>query len=84
MPDHSSKSFDQIEDAFGYHKATEDTLPLHTRVRRAFIELGQVLDSAVPGGGDSARDKALMFTELENASMRAHKAIAMQAPVVRE
>lgn len=75
---------EEIEHRFGFHKATIEgenaTLPKHARVRLAFREFGEFLDKTLPEG----RAKAVAFTELETASMWAHKAIAETAPVVRE
>lgn len=74
----------EIEHRFGFHKATvegpEATLPKHRDVRLAFREFGAFLDEVLPSG----RAKSVAFTELENASMWSHKAIAETAPVVSE
>ena len=75
---------EEIEHRFGFHKATIEgenaTLPKHRNVRLKFREFAQFLDAIAPGG----RAKSVMFTELENASMWAHKAIAETAPLVEE
>lgn len=75
---------DEIEHRFGFHKATVEgenaTLPKHRDVRLKFREFAEFLDQLAPEG----RAKSVMFTELENASMWAHKAIAEMAPAVRE
>jgi hypothetical protein len=75
---------EEIEHRFGFHKATIDgenaTLPMHRDVRLAFREFAEYLDDVLPAG----RTKAVAFTDLENASMWAHKAIAETAPVIRE
>jgi len=75
---------DEIEHRFGYHKATiegpEATLAVHRELRILFRDFAEQLDRLlVPG-----RAKSVAFTELENASMWSHKAIAEQAPVVHE
>lgn len=74
----------EIEHRFGFHKATIEganaTLPKHRDVRVRFREFAEFLDETLPAG----RAKSVMFTELENASMWAHKSIAEHAPVVRE
>lgn len=74
----------EIEHRFGFHKATVEganaTLPKHTELRIKFRELAAVLDKALPDG----RAKNVAFTELENASMWAHKAVAEEAPLVHE
>ena len=75
---------DEIEHRFGFHKATvggeNATLPKHRDTRLRFREFAAFLDEVPPEG----RAKAVAFTELENASMWAHKAIAETAPVVNE
>lgn len=75
---------DEIEHRFGFHKATVEgenaTLPKHRDTRLKFREFAEWLDEVLPEG----RAKSVAFTELENASMWAHKAIAENAPLVRE
>lgn len=75
---------DEIEHRFGFHKATIEgdnaTLPKHRDTRLLFRALAERLDEILPHG----RAKAVAFTELETASMWAHKAIAEDAPVVSE
>lgn len=75
---------DEIEHRFGFHKATIEgpnaTLPKHRDTRLKFREFAEFLDEVLPPG----RAKSVAFTELENASMWSHKAIAETAPVVRE
>lgn len=75
---------DEIEHRFGFHKATIEgenaTLPKHRDVRLLFREFAEQLDEILPAG----RAKSVAFTELENASMWAHKAIAETAPTVTE
>lgn len=75
---------EEIEHRFGFHKATIEgdnaTLPKHRDVRLKFREFAEFLDEVLPAG----RAKSVAFTELENASMWTHKAIAETAPVVSE
>lgn len=75
---------EEIEHRFGFHKATIEganaTLPLHRDTRIKFREFAEFLDATLPDG----RAKSVMFTELENASMWAHKSIAERAPLVGE
>lgn len=75
---------EEIEHRFGFHKATVEgenaTLPKHRDTRVAFRDFAEFLDQVLPDG----RAKSVAFTELENASMWAHKAIAEGAPLVRE
>ena len=69
-----------IKNRFGYHKATDKTGPQHAAVRGLFIQLAESLAFILPDG----RAKSVAFTELENASMWANKAVAEQAPLVFE
>lgn len=75
---------EEIEHRFGFHKATIEgdnaTLPKHRDTRLLFREFAERLDEILPAG----RAKSVAFTELENASMWAHKSIAELAPAVRE
>ncbi|AWY06738.1 hypothetical protein HOT47_gp29 [Microbacterium phage Quhwah] len=75
---------DQIEHRFGFHKATIEgenaTLPAHRDTRIKFREFAAFLDETLPDG----RAKSVAMTELESASMWAHKSIAEQAPLVQE
>lgn len=74
----------EIEHRFGFHKATIEgghaTLPKHREIRVLFREFAEELDRILPAG----RARSVAFTELESASMWAHKAIAEQAPLIRE
>lgn len=71
----------EIEHRFGFHKATiegeEATKPLHTELRVQFKAFANELNSHIPEG----REKSLLFTALEEASMWAHKAVANTAPL---
>ena len=75
---------EEIEHRFGFHKATIEgdnaTLPKHRDLRLEFRKFAEMLDEVLPQG----RAKSVAFTELENASMWSHKAIAETAPVIRE
>lgn len=74
----------EIEHRFGFHKATVEgdnaTLPIHRDTRLLFRYFAEQLDAFLPAG----RAKSVAFTELESASMWAHKAIAETAPAVSE
>jgi hypothetical protein len=74
----------EIEHRFGFHKGTIEgpnaTAPVHAGLRKKFREFAEHLDEVVP----DSRAKAVMFTELETASMWAHKAIAEGAPLIDE
>lgn len=75
---------EEIDHRFGFHKATIEgenaTLPKHRDVRVKFKEFAEFLDEVLP----DSRGKSVAFTELENASMWSHKAIAETAPLVEE
>ena len=79
-----SLGHNEIEHRFGFHKATIEgdnaTLPKHRDTRLKFREFAEWLDETLPDG----RAKSVAFTELENASMWAHKSIAETAPAVAE
>lgn len=74
----------EIEHRFGFHKATVEgdnaTLPRHRDTRVAFKTFAELLDSRLP----DSREKSLVFTALQEASMWSHCAIAMDAPLVTE
>jgi len=75
---------EEIEHRFGFHKATiegtEATLPKHRDMRLLYREFAEKLDEILPPG----RAKSVAFTNLEDASMWSHKAVAETAPVVTE
>jgi hypothetical protein len=72
---------EEIRNRFGFHKGTVEgpnaTAPRHSYLRVHFMEFADMLDRVLPPG----RAKSVAFTELETASMWAHKSIAEQAPV---
>lgn len=84
MTTNASLGATEIEHRFGFHKATIEgdnaTLPKHRDTRLLFRDFAEKLDALLPAG----RAKSVAFTELENASMWAHKAIAETAPAVTE
>ena len=63
---------DRITNDFGYHRATDQTGPMHDAVRSRFAELAHWLVDNVPMG----REQSLAFTELQLAQMWANAAIA--------
>lgn len=75
---------DEIANRFGFHKGTIEgpnaTAPKHCDLRHQFQAFAAMLDSVLPDG----RAKSVAFTELENASMWAHKSIAEQAPLSKD
>lgn len=71
----------EIANRFGHHKATlegpEATTPRHLLLREMYLQLAEFLDNTLP----RCREKDLAMTDLENASMWSHKAIAKTAPL---
>lgn len=71
----------EIENRFGFHKGTIEgpnaSAPRHRDLRLEFRKFAEMLDEVLPDG----RAKSVAFTELENASMWSHKAIAETAPL---
>lgn len=74
----------EIEHRFGFHKATIEgdnaTLPRHRELRLAYKEFANKLDEVLVDG----REKSLVFTALQEASMWSHCSVAMSAPAVEE
>lgn len=70
----------EIEHRFGFHKGTDVTGPIHKEVRANFKEFVDHLVKLTPPG----REQSLMLTALQEASMWANAAVAMQAPLVDE
>lgn len=62
----------ELENRFGFHPATDETRELHQQVRTSFIEFTEELIGILPEG----REKSLVLTHLEEASMWANAAIA--------
>lgn len=82
--DNRTLGFDEIENRFGTRKASIEgsttTKLQHAALRQEFKAFATYLDGLLPAG----RTKALAMTELESASMWAHKAIAEQAPLDKD
>lgn len=74
-------SDNELEERFGYHRpiagGTVDTVEQHRALRVDFISFAKMLNRELPDG----RAKAVALTQLEDAAMWAHKAVAMQDPV---
>ncbi len=64
----------EIQNRFGYHRATAYSAPLHAEVRNQFMKIANILDGLIPDG----RDKATAFTKLQEAMHWSNSAIAMQ------
>lgn len=73
-------TLDEIKHRFGFHKATEQTGPMHATVRKAFISMAQVIVRLTPPG----REQSLALTSLQEAAQWTNAAVAMQAPLVEE
>lgn len=71
---------EEILERFGYHKPTNESVTVHKNLRRVFAILSAQLDEGLPNG----REKSLAQTALQESSMWAHAAVAMQDPVVVE
>lgn len=75
---------DEIRNRFGFHKGTIEgpnaTSPQHAYLRVQYMWFVDMLDRLLP----PSRAKSVAMTEMETASMWAHKAIAEQAPVSKE
>lgn len=75
---------EEIKNRFGFHKGTIEgdnaTVPKHAELRSIFVQMAKLLDERLPDG----RAKSVAFTELQNASMWSHFAIAEGAPLINE
>lgn len=71
---------DELINRFGYHRATADSAPKHSRVREICLETATSLNEILPEG----RDKALALTALQETMHWANSAIAMQNDVDTE
>lgn len=70
-----------ISNRAGYHKATDETAPLHTAVRKATQDFMHILDGLLPDG----REKSLALTNAEQAMFWANAAVARAgAPLADE
>lgn len=73
---------DELKNRFGWHKPTGEgpinTGGIHADMRLRFENFAAYLDVVLPDG----REKDISIAQLETAAMWAHKAVAMQDPVV--
>lgn len=67
-----SDVFQEIDNRFGFHPATDDTRERHQNAREAFIAMAQVVVELVPKG----REQALALTALQEAAMWTNAGIA--------
>lgn len=79
-PSNRSVSTDEIDNRFGFHKATLEgpnaTAPRHAYLRNEFKDFAEMLNRVLPPG----RYKDRVLDTLEEASMWSHKSIAETAP----
>lgn len=71
---------EEIDNRTLYHKGTDETMPLHKKVRQHYNVLMEIMNEILPDG----RAKSVCMTELEDSEMWANKAVAELAPIVRE
>ena len=72
--------FAELQNRFGYHRATADSAPKHAQVRELMLNTAAVLDALLPDG----RDKATAMTKLQEAMHWSNSAIAMENDVDTE
>lgn len=63
----------EINDRFGYHRATKETAPQHNKVRQVLRETAHWINENIP----DSRDKSLSLTALQECMHWANSAIAM-------
>lgn len=77
----TSIGIEELRNRFGTHKATIEgpnpSAKLHADLREVFLEVSIYLDDALPHN----RAKNVMMTQLEDASMWAHKTLAADQPL---
>lgn len=72
---------DEWANRFGYHKATEVTIPLHRELREDFLHLAEMIIRKVPAG----RERALALTNLQQALFFANAGVAINlAPIATD
>lgn len=83
-PDNTSVGPEEIDHRFGLHAAAIEgdgaTKQDHADLRVQFKHFANYIDGLLPAG----REKSLAMTQLEDASMWAHKAMARQNDLVEE
>jgi hypothetical protein len=78
MPTIKNLSQAEIENRFGYHPGTPETIKQHERVRAGFIAFATYLNEILADG----RAKSTAMTNLQQAAMWANFAVAEKAPLV--
>lgn len=82
--DNITVGVEEINHRFGFHKAAIENPAVssetHAYLREMFREMAETLDGMLPPG----REKAIAFSELEEASMWSHKALARLNPLVTD
>ena len=63
---------EEIQNRFGYHSATSESIEKHKVIRGKFIELAATLNDVLP----MSREKSCFFTALQEASMWANASVA--------
>ena len=63
---------DELRKRFGYHRANEQTIPMHREIRSLFLDLAEELNDLLPEG----REKSCALTALQEAAMWSHAAVA--------
>ncbi len=63
---------EDLENRFGYHKASEETIPKHQKIRQSYLDLALFLNELLPEG----REKSLAFTALQEAAMWSNASVA--------
>jgi len=71
---------DRVTNDFGYHKATEQTGPMHDATRERFVNLAHWVVEHIPAG----REQSLALTALQEAQMWANAAIACNLAPLEE
>lgn len=63
----------ELRERFGFHPATEETIPMHEEVRGLCLELARSLNELLP----ESREKSLAMTALQEAAMWSNAAVAI-------
>jgi hypothetical protein len=79
-PDVTVLMAEQIRNGMGFHPGNAEVAPIYERLRQDFIHLALLVNELVPNG----RDKSLAIGHLEDALMRAIRAVALTQPLGEE
>lgn len=72
-------SREEIRNRLGYHAGTDETIPMHEKVREAYISMAEFLATLLEGCEQWAVDQ--VFVNLQQTSMWTNFAVALKAPV---